>query len=206
MFNIKSKLKELSFYFSTQALLIVTPIIYIPLISSFLSPEEFGKTSLFLMVLSFSSQLFYGPISNGVNRFYYQAVEIGKLSLFYHSIERIIVRISGLVFIIIILLYEFSKILEDFSLLELILVFFVIFFFGIYVIYNGLLGVQRQRPKQMILEIFVNMSKLLSIYLIFKFIIKLNISVIFSSLVSLIVAFVLLFFLLNYKFVGFKKK
>lgn len=205
MFNIKSKLKELSFYFSTQALLIVTPIIYIPLISSFLSPEEFGKTSLFLMVLSFSSQLFYGPISNGANRFYNQAVEGGNLESFYNSIEKIIVRISGLVLLIIIFLYEFSKILEDFSFFELILIYLGIFFFGIYVIYNGILGVQRQRSKQMVLEIGVNMSKLLSIYLIFKFVIRSNISVIFSSLLSLLVAAVLLIFLLDYKFVKLRK-
>jgi O-antigen/teichoic acid export membrane protein len=205
MFNIRNQLKELSFYFGTQILLIATPIIYIPLISSFLSPEEFGKTSLFLMLLSFSSQLFYGPISNGTNKFYYLAFERGKLAPFYNSIERIIVRISGLLFLIIVLLYQFSKILEDFTLFELILIYFVINLFGIYVIYNGILGVQRQRSKQMFLEICINFSKLLSIFLAFNFVVKSNTSVILATLLSLSIAFVLLCFFLNYSFTKFIK-
>ncbi len=203
-FNIKSKLKELSFYFTTQALLIITPIVYIPLISSYLSPAEFGKTSLFLMCLSFSSQLFYGPISNGINRFYFQAIQGGKSESFFNSIERIIVRISGIVLLIIFLLYEFFIILEDFTFFELILIYLTIIFFGIYVIFNGILAVQRQRSKQMFLEIGVNLTKLLSLLFIFKFIISSNISVIYSSLSSLLVAVGLLFFLLDYKFIGTK--
>lgn len=200
MFNIKNQLKEISFYFGTQTLLIVTPIIYIPLISSFLIPEEFGKTSLFLMLLSFSSQLFYGPISNGINKFYYLAFERDKLASFYRSIDRIILRISGIVFLIIIILYEFSKILEDFSFFELILIYFVINLFGIYVIYNGILGVQRKRSKQMVLEIFVNISKLLSVFLLFKFVLKSNVSVILATLLSLLIAFIFFYFLFNYSF------
>lgn len=200
MFKIKDKLKELSFYFTTQLLLIITPIVYIPIVSFFLSPAEFGKASLFLMLMSFSSQLFYGPVSNGINRFYYEAVEKSETDSFFSAIEKIILRISAIVFLILLLLYEFSSILEDFSVLEMGLIYVVIVFFGIYVLYNGVLGVQRQRPKQMVLEIFANMSKLLSIFLIFKLLFRSNVSVILSSLVSLVIAFFLLIYLLKYRF------
>lgn len=206
MFSTKSKLKEISFYFSTQIILIGTPLIYIPLVSSFLSPEEFGKTSLFLMFLSFSSQLFYGPISNGVNRFYNQACVSGKLDSFYGSIEKILVVIAAVIILIIILLYEFSNFLEDFSFLELLLIYLVILFFGVYIIFSGVLGVQRERPKQTILEICINSSKILSLYLLFKFVVVLNVSVIVSSLFSLFIAVILLYFLLDYKLIKLKNR
>ena len=99
-FNI---FKEFSWIGIGQIITIIGALFGVRLLTSLLSPEQYGELALGMTVGTFIYTIFLGPISNGISRYYSLANRKNDTLNYLKAIQKIIFLISLLIFILFII-------------------------------------------------------------------------------------------------------
>ena len=107
--------KEFSWISIGQIITIIGALFGVRILTTFLSPSEYGELALGMTVGTFIYTIFLGPISNGITRYFSLANKKNDTFNYFKAIEKIILLTSLLIFIlfvfglIFLLSYGFSK-------------------------------------------------------------------------------------------------
>lgn len=105
-----SRLSKEAFWIAFgQVMALVGALVGVRLLTGLLSPEEYGNLALGMTLAVLVNQIIFGPLSNGITRFYAPSFEQGDLSGYLNSVRRLVflaseITIFILVFIVVILL------------------------------------------------------------------------------------------------------
>lgn len=137
MFFLKYKKYTYEFFWVGlgQVLSVLGSFLGVRFLTKNLLPEEYGKLALGLTMVTFINQIFFGPLSNGITRFYAPAVESKQFSAYFTSSKKLIYFVIKIIFLIFpIGLITLLLIKEN----QFILILFVSIFFSIF---SGLTGI-----------------------------------------------------------------
>lgn len=78
-----------------QALSVVGSLIGIRILTGIMAPSAFGELALAMTIATLIGQVIFGPLSNGVTRFYVPAAERGELNGYFKAVSSLTVRATG---------------------------------------------------------------------------------------------------------------
>lgn len=84
--------KELAWITVGNAAAMLGSLVGIRVLTTFLSPSDYGQVALGVTLATFVNQTVMGPLSNGASRFYAPAVEAGDLREYWQVVRRLIIR------------------------------------------------------------------------------------------------------------------
>lgn len=149
--KIKKISNELIWITIGQIVSIIGSFLGIRLLTKYLTPIEYGNLALGMTVSTLVNQVVFGPLSNGITRFYAPAIESKQLGVFFASSKKLIffaTKITLIIFpigLITLLLINKS---------QLILILFVSIFFSIFSGFNGILsGIQNAARQRIIVAL-----------------------------------------------------
>jgi O-antigen/teichoic acid export membrane protein len=113
LFSFKKYFKEGFWIAFGQIFGIIATLIGVRFLTEILSTNEFGVLSLSMTCVTLLNQLLFGPLSNGILRFYSIAYEKNQLLQYFTSIKKILKNITLLIlllsFLIILILVLIKK-------------------------------------------------------------------------------------------------
>ena len=112
--RIYAFIKESSWILIGQALLLLGSLFGVKLMTAILAPQEYGELALGLTVAALATQVLFGPLVNGVTRFYAPAKERGDISRFFNTVHRLMVWVSVAILLMIVLL-TFAQLIVGYS-------------------------------------------------------------------------------------------
>ncbi len=85
-----------------QSMAVVGSVVGVRLLTELLEPSAFGELALGMTMATLVNQTLFGPLSNGVTRFYSPAVEEGDIGGFLSTVRRLVLSATGIVILLII--------------------------------------------------------------------------------------------------------
>ena len=95
--------KEAFWIIFGQIMAVVGSLIGVRLITGLLSPNEYGDLALGMTLAVLINQTIFGPLNNGVTRFYAPSFEQGDLSGYLKATYRLVFRATGIIILILLL-------------------------------------------------------------------------------------------------------
>ena len=86
-----------------QALAVLGSLVGVRLLTELLDPAAYGELALGMTVAALVNQTIFGPLGNGVTRFYAPAVEKGDLGSYLNAVRRSVLSSTGIVIIMTLL-------------------------------------------------------------------------------------------------------
>lgn len=98
--------KEIFWIVVGQSMAVIGSLIGVKLITKFLTPDEYGILALGMTLAILINQTIYGPLNNGVTRFFAPSYEKGDLSGYFKAVFKLVsgaIGINLLIFILVVL-------------------------------------------------------------------------------------------------------
>lgn len=129
-----------------QAAAVVGAVVGVRLLTELLDPSAYGELALGMTVASLVSQTVFGPLSNGIARFYAQAVEQSDLGSYQNAVRRMVLLATGIIILIGVLMVAGLFISGQKEWVAIIVAVFIFAIFSSYnSILNGIQNAARQR-------------------------------------------------------------
>ena len=185
--------KEGLWVFVGQAGIGVAGLIGIKLLTHVLTPSEFGRLALANTIIALMGANFFGPLGQGLNRFWAISKDRGDLNLFYAVSRRLSNYIGIVAFLVTLLGFVILIVIKDFNWSVLITLASVTgIIAGLYSLRTSVFTAARQRKRTALLDISNTLFKpLLGTFLIIVIIANANIALIgyvIAALVILLIA------------------
>lgn len=129
-----------------QMLMVIGSLIGVRLITELLTPDAYGELALGMTVATLINQIFLGPLSGGITRYYAPAAEYGDVAGYLNAALKLVLYATGIIIFTIIcfiVFYLFSKKSSWIGIAISALVFAVIS--GYNSILSGIQSAARQR-------------------------------------------------------------
>jgi O-antigen/teichoic acid export membrane protein len=86
-----------------QTIAVVGSLVGVRLITGLLNPAEYGNLALGMTLAILINQLVFGPLSNGITRFYAPSFEQGDLGGYLNAVRRLVSKATGITLLILFL-------------------------------------------------------------------------------------------------------
>ncbi len=163
-YKVIAVLKEGWYVFLGQISVIIASIFLVSVVTRLVTPDEYGKLAIGLTIANFTNQLFFGPLSNGVTRFYIPAKLSGELNNYFYATYKLSIKATLSILCILI----GGLIICLFFYYSFLYVFLCSIIFSIFSGYNGLLfGIQNAQRKRRLAAFYQGVEPWLKLLLSF---------------------------------------
>jgi len=130
-----------------QVMAVLGALVGVRVLTELLAPAEYGELALGMTVAILVNQVVFGPLSQGVTRFYAPAVERGDLDGYLSAVSRLVLLASGGVTVLVLLIVAGLLVLGASGWIWIAIVTLVFATLSGYsAIFNGIQNAARQRP------------------------------------------------------------
>lgn len=88
-----------------QAMAVVGSLVGVRVLTGLLAPAEYGELALGMTIASLVNQTVFGPLGNGVTRFFAPAQEQGNFGAYLNTVRQLVLLATGIIFLIILFTY-----------------------------------------------------------------------------------------------------
>jgi len=157
--------------------------------------SDFGKYSLTLSIAAFFSSILYGPVEQGILRFYHEHLNNGTSKSFLRIYNKFLLLISVIILIVGLIYFLINSINKDY--LEILTISLYIIFFSTTLSYNSILNLLRKRKLNAFLQVFEKITIFIAIFLLYK-----SHNFIFKNVILILLIFTSIFFYFKYLYLN----
>jgi len=141
---------------------VIGSLVGVRIITELISPKEYGELALALTIATLINQLIFGPLNNGVNRFYSPAIEHGEGANYAQSVYKLLIQVA---FGLITLSAFFLFILFLKNKFQWGVIYFISIIYSIFSGYNAVLsGIQNAARQRSVVALHRGMDAFLRVF------------------------------------------